>query len=216
MLGGRAGQALKQSNPAAYYAKYVAPQLDRPGMAGAAANVERQRLLKTITNQAVNPGLDIRPSPGTAVVAMPQGVPVYGKVQAAPAPAPAPAPAAPAAPTVDYSAQIADLTKQSQEYRKQAEDIIAQGQAKIKELEDADLQRQKATELQQRLSIQAAAQSAANAARGGSAANLRIQPASQTAQMGGTQGFVRRANQFGMTRRSGSAGPVNPYEQVNV
>jgi hypothetical protein len=86
MLGGRAGQALKQSNPAAYYAKYVAPQLDRPGMAGAAANVERQRLLKTITNQAVNPGLDIRPSPGTAVVAMPQGVPVYGKVQAAPAP----------------------------------------------------------------------------------------------------------------------------------
>jgi hypothetical protein len=73
-------------NPAAYYAKYVAPQLDRPGMAGAAANVERQRLLKTITNQAVNPGLDIRPSPGTAVVAMPQGVPVYGKVQAAPAP----------------------------------------------------------------------------------------------------------------------------------
>jgi hypothetical protein len=86
MLGGRAGQALKQNNPAAYYAKYVAPQLDRPGMAGAAANVERQRLLKTITNQAVNPGLDIRQSPGTAVVAMPQGVPVYGKVQAAPAP----------------------------------------------------------------------------------------------------------------------------------
>ena len=39
MLGGRAVQALKQNNPAAYYAKYVAPQLDRPGMAGAAANV---------------------------------------------------------------------------------------------------------------------------------------------------------------------------------
>ena len=95
MLGGRAGQALKQNNPAAYYAKYVAPQLDRPGMAGAAANVERQRLLKSVTGQDSNPGLGIRSGPGRAVVAMSSGgVPIYGGVPApAPAPAPAPRPA---------------------------------------------------------------------------------------------------------------------------
>jgi hypothetical protein len=87
MFGGRAGQALKQRRIQLPTTLNMLPlNLDRPGMAGAAANVERQRLLKTITNQAVNPGLDIRQSPGTAVVAMPQGVPVYGKVQAAPAP----------------------------------------------------------------------------------------------------------------------------------
>ena len=189
------------------------------GFLGAIANKIQQQEIKSVTNQAVNPGLSIAPGPGKAVVAYSKnGVPIYGEIQAQAAPAPSGGGGGGGygGGGPDYAAQIADLTKQSQEYRKQAEDIIAQGQAKIKELEDADLQRQKASELQQRLSIQAAAQSAANAARGGSAANLRIQPASQTAQMGGTQGFVRRANQFGMTRRSGSAGPVNPYEQVNV
>ena len=120
------------------------------------------------------------------------------------APAPAPGP--------DYAAQIAALNKQAADYRKQAEEIIAQGQAKVKELEDADLQRQKATELQNRLAIQ----SAANQARGQAAASLQIRPAGQTSATGGTEGFKRRANQFGMTRRSASTGPVNPYEQVNV
>ena len=97
MFGGRSGQALKQSNPAAYYAKYVAPQLDRPGMAGAAANVERQRLLKSVTGQDSNPGLDIRSGPGRAVVSMSSGgVPNYGEVAA---PAPAPRGGCPARPT---------------------------------------------------------------------------------------------------------------------
>ena len=129
--------------------------------------------------------------------------------QAAPAPAPAPAPSGPSP-----QQQLADaqLTKESEAYRKEATAAIEAGKLRIQQLEDEDLQRQKAAELQQRLAIQ----SAANVARGQAAGNLRIQPASQTAQMGGTQGFVRRANQFGMTRRSGSAGPVNPYEQVNV
>ena len=175
---------------------------------------ERAPLLKNMDKVV---GTTSAPSDQHVLTGFQDGYAVWEK-QAAPAPqqsAPAPAPA-PAAPTVDYAAQIADLEKQAADYRKQAEDIIAQGQAKVKELEDADLQRQKAAELQQRLAIQASAQSAANAARGGSAANLRIQPASQTAQMGGTQGFVRRSNQFGITRRSASTGPVNPYEQVNV
>ena len=210
MLGGRSGQALKQSNPAAYYAKYVAPQLDRPGMAGAAANVERQRLLKTLTNQAVNPGLDIRPSPGAAVVAVQNGVPIYGQVQAAPAPqqsrpAPAPAPSG-------SSARELQITKEAEAYRKEATAALEAGKLRIQQLEDEDLQRQKAAELQNRLAIQAQA----SQARGAAQANLKIAPASQTAQTAGTQGFVRRSNQFGITRRSTSTGPVNPYEQVNV
>ena len=203
---------LKASNPAAYYAKYVAPNLDRPGMAGAAANVERQRLLKTITNQAVNPGLDIRQSPGTAVVAMPQGVPVYGKVQAAPAPSGGGGGGGGGGGSSAAAQQLAELTSQSQAYRKEAEAAIEAGRLQISQLQDQELQRQKAAELQNRLAIQAQA----SQARGAAQANLKIAPASQTAQTAGTQGFVRRSNQFGITRRSTSTGPVNPYEQVNV
>ena len=210
MLGGRAGQALKQKDPAAYYAKYVAPQLDRPGFAGVVANVERQQLLKKLTNQAVNPGLDIRPSPGAAVVAVQNGVPIYGQVQAAPAPqqsrpAPAPAPSG-------SSARELQITKEAEAYRKEATAALEAGKLRIQQLEDEDLQRQKAAELQNRLAIQAQA----SQARGAAQANLKIAPASQTAQTAGTQGFVRRSNQFGITRRSTSTGPVNPYEQVNV
>jgi hypothetical protein len=131
-LVARARNYLKANNPAAYYQKYVAPNLDRPGMAGAAANVERQQLLKKLTNQAVNPGLDIRPSPGAAVVAVQDGVPIYGQVQAAPAPAPPPPPPAPAAPSVSEAAPppAADVTTQ---YTKQISDL----QAQITELEKA-------------------------------------------------------------------------------
>ena len=203
-------QALKKKDPAAYYAKYVAPQLDRPGFAGVVANVERQQLLKKITNQAVNPGLDIRPSPGAAVVAMQDGVPIYGQVQAAPAPqqsrpAPAPAPSG-------SSARELQITKEAEAYRKEATAALEAGKLRIQQLEDEDLQRQKAAELQNRLAIQAQT----SQARGAAQASLKIAPASQTAQTAGTQGFVRRSNQFGITRRSTSTGPVNPYEQVNV
>jgi hypothetical protein len=98
---------LRISNPAAYYAKYVAPNLDRPGAAGAAANVERQRLIKSVTNQAVNPGLDIRPSPGAAVVAMAPGNPAP----------------APSVPSVSQAAPAANVTTQ---YTKQIEDLQSQ------------------------------------------------------------------------------------------
>ena len=197
---------LKASNPAAYYAKYVAPQLDRPGMAGAAANVERQRLLKTITNQAVNPGLDIRQSPGTAVVAMPQGVPVYGKVQAAPAPSGGGGGGGGGGGVggPDYASQIQALNEQAQSYRTQAEQIIAQGDAKVKELENADLQRQKAAELQNRLTIQAQT----SQARGQAAPNLRIAQASQPPQTAGTQAFKRRDKM--------SLAPIQSTAGINV
>ena len=208
MLGGRAGQALKQSNPAAYYAKYVAPQLDRPGMAGAAANVERQRLLKTITNQAVNPGLDIRPSPGTAVVAMPQGVPVYGKVQAAPAPqqsAPAPAPA-PSGP----SARELQITKEAETYRKATEEKLALADQTIAKLSDAQEQQRLAAELQNRLAIQAQT----SQARGAAQASLKIAPASQTAQTAGTQAFKRRRDQMRLAPIQSTAGINAPASSV--
>ena len=208
MLGGRAGQALKQKDPAAYYAKYVAPQLDRPGMAGAAANVERQRLLKTITNQAVNPGLDIRPSPGTAVVAMPQGVPVYGKVQAAPAPqqsAPAPAPA-PSGP----SARELQITKEAETYRKATEEKLALADQTIAKLSDAQEQQRLAAELQNRLAIQAQT----SQARGAAQASLKIAPASQTAQTAGTQAFKRRRDQMRLAPIQTTAGINAPASSV--
>ena len=198
--------SLKASNPAAYYAKYVAPNLDRPGMAGAAANVERQQLLKKLTNQAVNPGLDIRPSPGAAVVAMQDGVPIYGQVQAAPAPSGgggggggggAPAP--------QQQLQIAQLTKEAQEYRAQAEKTIGEAQAKIAELSNEELQRQKAAELQNRLSIQAQA----NAARGAMAPSLKIATGSQSPQTAGTQAFRRRKDQF-------APAPIQSTAGINV
>ena len=208
MLGGRSGQALKQSNPAAYYAKYVAPQLDRPGMAGAAANVERQRLLKTLTNQAVNPGLDIRPSPGAAVVAVQNGVPIYGQVQAAPAPqqsrpAPAPAPSG-------SSARELQITKEAEAYRKEATAALEAGKLRIQQLEDEDLQRQKAAELQNRLAIQAQT----SQARGAAQASLKIAPASQTAQTAGTQAFKRRRDQMRLAPIQTTAGINAPASSV--
>ena len=210
MLGGRAGQALKQKDPAAYYAKYVAPQLDRPGMAGAAANVERQRLLKTITNQAVNPWLDIRPSPGTSVVAMPQGVPVYGKVQAAPAPSGGGGGGGGGGGSSAAAQQLAELTSQSQAYRKEAEAAIEAGRLQISQLQDQELQQQRAAELQNRLAIQAQT----SQARGAAQASLKIAPASQTAQTAGTQAFKRRRDQMRLAPIQTTAGINAPASSV--
>ena len=201
---------LKASNPAAYYAKYVAPNLDRPGMAGAAANVERQRLLKTITNQAVNPGLDIRQSPGTAVVAMPQGVPVYGKVQAAPAPSGGGGGGGGGGGSSAAAQQLAELTSQSQAYRKEAEAAIEAGKLQISQLQDQELQQQKAAELQNRLAIQAQT----NQARGAAQASLKIAPASQTAQTAGTQAFKRRRDQMRLAPIQTTAGINAPASSV--
>ena len=210
MFGGRMGNALKQSNPAAYYAKYVAPNLDRPGMAGAAANVERQRLLKTITNQAVNPGLDIRQSPGTAVVAMPQGVPVYGKVQAAPAPSGGGGGGGGGGGSSAAAQQLAELTSQSQAYRKEAEAAIEAGRLQISQLQDQELQQQRAAELQNRLAIQAQT----SQARGAAQASLKIAPASQTAQTAGTQAFKRRRDQMRLAPIQTTAGINAPASSV--
>jgi hypothetical protein len=210
MLGGRSGQALKKKDPAAYYQKYVAPNLDRPGMAGAAANVERQRLLKTITNQAVNPGLDIRQSPGTAVVAMPQGVPVYGKVQAAPAPSGGGGGGGGGGGSSAAAQQLAELTSQSQAYRKEAEAAIEAGKLQISQLQDQELQQQKAAELQNRLAIQAQT----SQARGAAQASLKIAPASQTAQTAGTQAFKRRRDQMRLAPIQSTAGINAPASSV--
>jgi hypothetical protein len=206
----RARNYLKANNPAAYYQKYVVPNLDRPGMAGAAANVERQRLLKTITNQAVNPGLDIRQSPGTAVVAMPQGVPVYGKVQAAPAPSGGGGGGGGGGGSSAAAQQLAELTSQSQAYRKEAEAAIEAGRLQISQLQDQELQQQKAAELQNRLAIQAQT----SQARGAAQASLKIAPASQTAQTAGTQAFKRRRDQMRLAPIQTTAGINAPASSV--
>ena len=216
----RARNYLRQNNPAAYYARYVAPNIGRPGMAGAAANVERQRLIQSVTNQAVNPGLDIRPSPGAAVVAMaPGNVPIYGQVQAAPAaPAPAPAP--------DYSAanaavaqaseaaqeQIRTLTQQAQQYRQESEAALATARTRISELEDQESAAARAAAA--RLREQTIA--AANRVRGQTAASLQIAPSGQTSQTAGTQAFRRRPNQFRMTPIRSATGINAPASNTTL
>ena len=210
LFGGRAGQALKQNNPAAYYAKYVAPLLDRPGMAGAAANVERQGLLKTITNQAVNPGLDIRPSPGTAVVAMPQGVPVYGKVQAAPAPSGGGGGGGGGGAPSGPSPRELQITKEAEAYRKATEEKLALADQTIAKLSDEQEQRRLAAELQNRLQIQAQA----SARRGQQQAQLQITGGTQTAQTAGTQAFKRRRDQMRLAPIQSTAGINAPASSV--
>lgn len=110
--------------------------------------------------------------------------------------------------------QIAQLTKEAQEYRSQAEKTISEAQAKIAELSNEELQRQKATELQQRLAIQAQAQSQASQARGGMAPSLKIATAAQTPQTAGTQAFRRRKDQFTMAPIQSTAGINVPTGSV--
>jgi len=77
-------------------------------------------------------------------------------------------------------------------YQAQAEATIEAGRMQIASLEDQRAQQQAATELQQRLAIQAGA----SQARGGAAASLQIAPGGQTSSTAGTQGFKRRARQL--------------------
>jgi hypothetical protein len=89
----------------------------------------------------------------------------------------------------------AQFQQQLQEYQRgymaQAEATIESGRMQIAALEDERAQRQAATELQQRLAIQAGA----SQARGGAAASLKIAPGGDTASTAGTQKFKRRPSQ---------------------
>ena len=132
----------------------------------------------------------------------PEGYAIWTK-QAAPASAPAPA--APAPVIKEKEEQIAKLTAQSEAYRKQSNEQLSAAQLKISQLEDEDLQRQKAAELQNRLSIQAAA----SQARGQAGAQLKIQGASPTTQTAGTSAFKRRRDQFRVS-------PIQTTSNINV
>ena len=127
--------------------------------------------------------------------------------QAAPAPAPAPDPEDPAE---TQNLQIAKLTEQSEAYRKQAEQSIAEGQSRIAELENEELQRQKTTELQNRLAIQAAF----SQARGATQANLKIGAASDTSRTAGTSAFKRRRDQMRLSPIQSTAGVNVPASSV--
>ena len=123
-----------------------------------------------------------------------------GGTAAAAAPAPAPT----------QNLQIAKLTEQSEAYRKQAEQSIAEGQSRIAELENEELQRQKATELQNRLAIQAAS----SQARGATQANLKIGAASDTSRTAGTSAFKRRRDQMRLAPIQSTAGINAPASSV--
>ena len=89
----------------------------------------------------------------------------------------------------------AQFQRQLQEYQRgyqaQAEATIEAGRMQIAALEDERAQRQAATELQQRLAIQAGA----SQARGAAAASLKIAPGGDTSSTAGTQSFKRRPRQ---------------------
>jgi hypothetical protein len=130
----------------------------------------------------------------------------WNKLPKTPVPAPAPAPAK--APAADN--QLAELTAQSQAYRKEAESALEAGRLRISQLEDEDLQRQKATELQNRLAIQAAS----SQARGQAQASLKIAPGSQTSQTAGTQAFKRRRDRMSIAPIQSTAGINAPSGNI--
>lgn len=134
----------------------------------------------------------------------PDGYAIWEK-QAAPAPAPQQSAPAPAPVNNQAAQQLAQLTAQSEAYRKEATAAIEAGKLRIQQLEDEELQRQKATELQNRLAIQ----SAASTARGQMGAQLKIAPASQTAQTAGTAAFKRRGDRMRLA-------PIQTTAGINV
>ena len=107
----------------------------------------------------------------------------------------------------------AQFQRQLQEYQRgyqtQAEATIEAGRMQIAALEDERAQRQAATELQQRLAIQAGA----SQARGGAAASLKIAPSGDTASTAGTQSFKRRPRQR-LTPIQSTAGINAPASSV--
>jgi hypothetical protein len=105
-----------------------------------------------------------------------------------------------------FQAQIQEYQRG---YQTQAEATIEAGRMQIAALEDERAQRQAATELQQRLAIQAGA----SQARGGAAASLKIAPGGDTARTAGTQSFKRRPRQR-LTPIQSTAGINAPANSV--
>ena len=138
----------------------------------------------------------------------PDGYAIWKKAEPAPAPqqsAPAPAPA-PSGP----SARELQITKEADAYRKATEEKLALADQTIAKLSDAQEQQRLATELQNRLAIQAQS----SQARGAAQASLKIAPASQTAQTAGTQAFKRRRDQMRLAPIQTTAGINAPASSV--
>jgi hypothetical protein len=125
--------------------------------------------------------------------------------QAAPAPAPSGGGGGGGGGGNAAAQQLAQLTAQSEAYRKESTAALEAGKLRIAQLEDEELQRQKATELQNRLAIQ----SAASTARGQMGAQLKIAPASQTASTAGTAAFKRRGDRMRLA-------PIQTTAGINV
>ena len=163
--------------------------------------------------QRVEPGWELvgymggAPATGRARGLSPIAQPGYAVLQKQGTEAKAPADAAPS-PAAQL--QIAELTEQSQRYRTESEQQLAAANTKIAELSNEELQRQKATELQNRLAIQAAS----SQARGQAQANLRIAPGSQTSQTAGTSAFKRRRDQYRLSPIQSTAGINVPSGSV--
>ena len=115
-----------------------------------------------------------------------------------------------APPTPTQNLQIAKLTQEAEDCRKQAEETIAAANQQIADLENEELQQQKATELMNRLAIQAAS----SQARGAAQANLKIGAASDTSRTAGTSAFKRRRDQMRLAPIQSTAGINAPASSV--
>ncbi len=162
---------------------------------------ERAPLLKNMDKVV---GTTSAPSDQHVLTGFQGGYAVWEK-KAAPAPAPSGGGGGGGGGGNAAAQQLAQLTAQSEAYRKEAESALEAGKLRIQQLEDEELQRQKATELQNRLAIQ----SAASKARGQMGAQLKIAPASQTAQTAGTAAFKRRGDRMRLA-------PIQTTAGINV
>ena len=108
----------------------------------------------------------------------------------------------------------AQFQRQLQEYQRgyqtQAEATIEAGRMQIKALEDERAQREAATELQRKLSIQAGS----SQARGGAAADLTIARPAATESTAGTQAFKRRGRRQQLAPIQSTAGINAPSGSI--
>ncbi len=127
--------------------------------------------------------------------------------QAAPAPAPAPTPA---------PQQQLQISQASKDYRAETEALLAEATKQREGFAAEQVAAKKAAEIAEQTRLRTLRTAAANQERGAQGANLQIKPAPSTPQIGGTQPFKRRRNQFAINKPSYSGLSISQSGMVNV
>jgi len=118
--------------------------------------------------------------------------------------------AAPAAPVVPQ------ISAESKQYRAETEKLLAEATKQREDFAAEQVAAKKAAEIAEQTRLRTLRTSAANQERGNQGANLQIKPAPSTPQIGGTQPFKRRRNQFAINKPSYSGLSISQAGMVNV